>query len=44
LRAVAIGISTAMTTLTLMRAMSADPVPGKSARLFSAARCQYRAG
>jgi putative ABC transport system permease protein len=32
--AVGIGVGTSMTTYTLFRAMSADPVPGKSAQLF----------
>jgi putative ABC transport system permease protein len=32
--AVGVGIGTSMTTLTVFRAMDADPIPGKSAQLF----------
>jgi putative ABC transport system permease protein len=33
--AIGVGIGSAMTTLTIFRAMSADPIPDKSARLFT---------
>src|ERR1700721_3705400 len=33
--AIALGISACMTTLTVFRAMSADPIPGKSHQLFA---------
>jgi putative ABC transport system permease protein len=33
--ALGIGIGASMTTLTVVRAMSADPIPGKSAQLFA---------
>ena len=33
--AIAVGIGASMTTLTLFRAMSRDPIPDKSARLFT---------
>ena len=32
--AIGVGIGASMTTLTIYRAMAADPIPGKSARLF----------
>jgi len=32
--AIGVGIGASMTTLTVFRAMGADPIPGKSARLF----------
>jgi len=34
--AIAVGIGASMTTLTVMRILSGDPLPGKSARLFYA--------
>src|SRR5580698_9300065 len=34
--AVAVGIGASMTLLTALRALSADPIPAKSDRLFSA--------
>ncbi len=33
--AVGVGIGTSMTALTALRSMSADPIPEKSARLFT---------
>lgn len=33
--AIAFGISACMTTLTVFRAMSADPIPAKSQQLFA---------
>src|ERR1700677_2563086 len=33
--AIGVGIGASMTTLTVFRAMDADPIPGKSTRLFT---------